>query len=105
MAHDDSIAAEAPAALHPRLDRMLARGRITPEEANRVRDAKDQAEQHAALTAIRTRHARDRVAAAMAEGRIQADEADEVLQRLAEGEDPKAVRRLLHGMTAGRDRR
>ena len=104
MDHIDHMPGE-PATLLARLDRMVAMGRITSEEATRVRAARDEAEKHAALTAIRVRHVQDRVEAALAEGRIEPDEADDVLRRLAEGEDPTVVHRLLRGLIEGRDRR
>lgn len=76
---------------------MLARGRITPDEAARVRAAADERERQAALTAIRLRHATARADTAVGEGRISRRDADEALGLLALGGDTTVVRRLLAG--------
>lgn len=80
-----------------RLDSMLAAGRITAEEAARVRAAEDGAELESALMAIRLRHARERLRSAVDSGRMSQGEADLFLERVAQGEDPRSLRSLLHG--------
>ena len=86
-----------PERLDIRLERMVGLGRITAAEAALVRAAGDDVERAAAVAAIQRRHARERAAAAVAEGRITRAEADEALQGLDHGGDPRAVRRLLGG--------
>ena len=82
---------------------MLALGRITDEEAARVRAATDEHERQSALRAIRVRHASERAEAAVAEGRVDRPEVDVALERLAAAGDASSVRRLLAG-SAHRDR-
>lgn len=74
---------------------MVRAGRITPEEAERVRSAATDDEREAAIAAIRGRHAGERVAAAVAAGELSPGDADDARRRLAEGEDPEGIRRLL----------
>lgn len=78
-----------------RLDRMVVAGRVTPNEAARMREARDETERAAALTAIRCRHATERINTAVAAGDISREEADKLLARLAAGEDPTALRPVL----------
>ncbi len=78
-----------------RLDRMVVAGRVTPREAARVREARDETERAAAIAAIRSRHASERINTAVAAGDISRKEADKLLARLAAGEDPSALRRVL----------
>lgn len=74
---------------------MLAAGRVTAEEAGRVNAAADEREVEAALAAIRRRHVTERVQADVAAGRMDRREADSVLERLADGDDPQTLRGLL----------
>lgn len=78
---------------------MQAAGRITSDEADRVGSAIDDTERRAAVMAIQMRHARARVDGAVAERRLTRSEADDVLRRLALGDDPKVVHRRLHDLT------
>lgn len=95
---DDGVSPDAGRGdLEARLDRMLARGRVTRDEAARVRAATDDGERQAALAAIRLRHASERAEQAVAEGRVSRADADAALARLAAGGDASAIRRLLAG--------
>lgn len=81
--------------LHSRLDRMVATGRVTPEEASRVRTAATGDDRAAAIAAIQLRHARERLASAVAGGRLTTAEADAALRHAEECGDLSSVRRLL----------
>lgn len=77
-----------------RLDKMVAAGRVTDEEAERVRAAADSGERDEAVREIRLRHARARVGAEVRDGRVTQDEADLILRRLENGEHPRLLRGL-----------
>ncbi len=77
-----------------RLDKMLAAGRVTDEEAKRVRAAADSGERDEAVREIRLRHARARIGAEVRDGRVTQDEADLILRRLENGEHPRLLRGL-----------
>jgi hypothetical protein len=81
------------------LDKMVASGRITPEEAARLRAAEGTPEFEGAVSAIRVRHASAHVEAAVADGAMGQEEADGHLGRLREGEHPEGLRARLrrHG--------
>jgi hypothetical protein len=87
---DDHLRDEGPG-LRARLDKMRAAGRISQEEADRVRSAAGSGEFDAAVAAIRLRHASEWIATGVAEGRFTQTEADEVLERLRKGEDPRVL--------------
>jgi hypothetical protein len=78
-----------------RLDHMVAAGRVTPDEAARVRAANSEHERAAALRSIRERHATERVRTAVDEGRLEPAEADDIVQRLRAGEDAHHLRRRI----------
>jgi len=86
-----------------RVDRMLAAGRITKEEADRLRSAADADELEALIRDVRSRHASARLDAEVAEGRMSADEAAAALQSLASGGHSR-FRGFLRGL-AGRGAR
>ena len=80
-----------------RVEKMLASGRISEDEAARVRAAvASGGDVDGAVGQIRLRHAQEWVAAAIGDGRMTQAEADDVLARLAGGEDPRTVRRGRH---------
>jgi polyhydroxyalkanoate synthesis regulator phasin len=74
------------------LDRMVAAGRITDEEAARLRATAGTPEFDAAMAAVRARHARAHTDAAVAEGRISTEEAEALLDRVRAGEHSAALR-------------
>ena len=81
--------------LMARLDRMLASGRITSEEAARLRTASGTGELDQEAEQIRLRHFRAKVDAAVVDGRLSRSEAEVLLDRLAQGESPRILRQLL----------
>ncbi|HMG25974.1 MAG TPA: hypothetical protein VKH36_04080 [Acidimicrobiia bacterium] len=80
-----------------RLDKMLEAGRVTEEEAERVRSATGSDDVDDAVGEIRVRHATEWLDEAVGKGRLTAEEAATVLDRLKNGEDPSALRGLLRG--------
>jgi hypothetical protein len=81
--------------LMARLERMLAAGRITSEEAARLRTASGTDELDREAKQIRMRHFRAQVNAALADGRLSRSEAEALLDRLAQGESPRVLSGLL----------
>ena len=79
------------------VDRMVASGRITEEEAGRLRAAEGSAAFEEVLAAIRARHAQGHTDAAVAEGRISPAEADGLLARVRSGEHSKELRSDIKG--------
>jgi hypothetical protein len=79
------------AALERRLDKMVAAGRVTEEEAERVRAATTPAERDDATRAIQRRHAQGRIDEAVADGRLTEEDGAAFSARLERGEDPSFV--------------
>jgi hypothetical protein len=77
------------------LDKMLASGRITEDEAAALRSASDPAEFDRAVGAIQARHAGVHMAAAIAAGDMTQEEVDTNLERLREGYHPEGLRARL----------
>jgi hypothetical protein len=77
-----------------RIEKMLAAGRITEDEAARVRAAAETGMIDDVVREIQVRHAREWLAAAVAEGRVSERDAAEALDRLERGDDPDAIRAL-----------
>jgi hypothetical protein len=77
------------------LDRMVERGQLTGDEADRIRAAGDPVEFDAAVIAVRLRHAGARMEAAIESGQMSREEADDNLDKLRRGEHPKALRSHL----------
>jgi len=75
------------------LDAMVASGRITLEEATRLRAAQGTADFDAAVGAIRARHAGKHMERPVATWEMDQDEADGYLDRLRQGERPKGLGR------------
>jgi hypothetical protein len=78
-----------------RLDRMVSAGRITPQEAERVRAAGDADAFQAALGEVRARHAAADLDVAVADGSLTQPEADELRHRLRRGEHTPGLRKQL----------
>lgn len=76
------------------LDKMLASGRVTPEEVERLRST-DPNEFEGAVKAISTRHARERIEAALAAGQLTREAADAQIEKLGSGEHPDSSRSNL----------
>jgi hypothetical protein len=81
------------------LAKLTASGRLTEEEATRLRAATGPREFDDAVRDISVRHASAAVAAAVADGRMSQDEADAVLDRLRSGEHSRSLRAYLAGST------
>lgn len=79
-----------------RVEKMLAAGRITEEEAARVRAEATEGGggAGASVIAIRLRHAREWLERQVAGGHMTQEEADEALDRLGRGEDPSVIRQV-----------
>ena len=78
-----------------RVDKLLAAGRITADEAAAIRRAVEAGDDlETAVRAVRLRHAREWVTTAVAQGRLTQADADEALARLEAGEDPSVLRDL-----------
>jgi hypothetical protein len=79
------------------LDRMVASGRITPEEADRLRKAAGTTEFEAAMGAIRARHAQVHTDAAVAAGTMSPEDAAAALERARQGDHSADLRRHIRG--------
>jgi hypothetical protein len=77
------------------LDKMVASGQVTPEEAEHLRETEGKPEFEAAMLDVRLRHAGEQLSSAVSEGRMSQLEADEQLERLRKGEHPKGLRARL----------
>ena len=77
------------------VDKMVESGRITEEEATRLRATEGTAEFDAVVGEIRARHAGAHIDSAIADGEMSQREADEYLERLRMGEHPKGLRARL----------
>lgn len=78
-----------------RLDHMVEAGRVTEDEAGRLRAANGPAEFDDVVRAIRVRHATARLDAAVEDGEMSEEEADGLLVRLRNGEHPRSLRAHL----------
>src|SRR6266498_1736095 len=83
-----------PARLLERLETLVEAGRVTDEEAERLRVAAASGELDEGVRQIRLGHARATIGAAVEDGRLTQDEADASLERLHNGEDPRFLRGL-----------
>ncbi|MGH3188889.1 MAG: hypothetical protein ACRDPY_03210 [Streptosporangiaceae bacterium] len=77
------------------LDRMVAAGRITQQEAERLRSADNAGTFEAVMGEVRARHAGPEMDAAVAEGRLTQAEADDIVHRLRRGEHAPGLRKQL----------
>lgn len=78
-----------------RLDKLVASGRLSAEEANRLRSGEPR-EIEETVIGIRVRHAGARLEAAVAAGEISQAEADAVLDRLRLGDHSAEVRARIN---------
>jgi hypothetical protein len=77
------------------LDRMVAAGRVTAQEAERLRGAPDAAAFEAVMGEIRARHAGADLDAAVAAGQLTRAEADDLQHRIGQGDHPRGLRGQL----------
>ncbi len=82
------------------LDRMVASGRITENEAQDLRTATDERDFNQAVRNIRVRHAGVQLDEAVADGSLTRTEADRLLDRLRTGEHGGSLRARLRGLRA-----
>lgn len=94
-ANADGTDAKSRARIVAGLEKMIASGRMTVQEADRIRAAADPRDFDAAVQAVRVRHAGAQVGAAIEDGRLTRDEADDILQRLRNGEHSSSLRARL----------
>lgn len=76
------------------LDKMVAAGRVTKVEAERLRAAAKPGDFDDAARDIRRRHVTAKVDAAVEDGSLSNQEAEAILERLQNGEDPRFLRGL-----------
>ncbi len=77
------------------VDKMVASGRITEAEAERLRATEGTADFDAAIAGIRARHASAQMESAVGAGEMSQEEADRYLDRLRSGEHPEGLRARL----------
>jgi hypothetical protein len=77
------------------IDKMVTSGRITEDEAVRLRAAEGRPEFDVAVGEIRARHAGAHMEGAVRAGEMSRQEADGYLERLRSGEHPKGLRARL----------
>jgi len=80
------------------LDRMVASGRLTKEEAERLRGADELGQFDTAIRSIRVRHAGVKLGAAIEDGGLSQEDADVILNRLRSGEHSAAIRAHLRSL-------
>jgi hypothetical protein len=101
MEHKNTALSSGPTgAKVPRhLDKLVEAGRITTDEAERLR-----AGDTGAVVGIRVRHGTARLEQAVEEGQITKEEGDRLLARLRAGDDPAELRAELNQMVRGQKR-
>jgi polyhydroxyalkanoate synthesis regulator phasin len=80
-----------------RLDAMVAKGRITPDEAAQLRATEGTSEFDQVMAGIRARHAQAHTDPAVAEGRMSQADADAYLERVRGGEHSRGLRLHIRG--------
>jgi polyhydroxyalkanoate synthesis regulator phasin len=80
-----------------RLDTMVAKGRITPDEAAQLRVTEGTSEFQQVLARIRARHAQSHTDPAVADGAMSQEEADHLLERVLAGEHSTELRKQVRG--------
>ena len=80
-----------------RVGKMLQSGRITPDEAERLRCAAGSSQFNQIVGEIRARHAGATLDHAVEDGRLTRGEANVLLGRLEDGEHPRFLRGLRRG--------
>jgi polyhydroxyalkanoate synthesis regulator phasin len=81
-----------------RLDGMVSAGRITAEEASRLRAAAGTEEFEVVLAGIRARHAQAHTDAAVADGSMSSEDAEASLARVRAGDHSGELRRHIRGV-------
>jgi polyhydroxyalkanoate synthesis regulator phasin len=83
------------------LDKMVAAGRVTAEEAARLRATAGTSGFDEALASIRARHAQAHTDRAVEAGRLTEEEADGYLARVRDGEHSRELRSAIKGRPSG----
>ena len=83
------------------LDKMVASGRITADEAAQLRATEGTSEFDAAVAAIRARHAQAHTDRAVGDGRMSEEEAEGYLERVRGGEHSRELRTAIKRGPAG----
>lgn len=91
----DNVNQRSAGRLFGRLEKMVAAGRITDEEAARLRAAAESGDLDAEVGRIRRGHVHAKVEAAVEEGSLTAAEAEKVLEQVENGAHPRVLRTLL----------
>jgi polyhydroxyalkanoate synthesis regulator phasin len=86
-----------PRRLMERLDAMVSNGRITDEEAVRLRATEGTPAFDDVVAGIRARHARVHTDTAVADGRMSQEEADGLFERVLAGEHSGELRKQVRG--------
>lgn len=84
------------------LDKMVATGRVTEDEAAALRATSNTEEFERAMGAIRARHASEHMQSAITAGEMTPKEADGYLDELRRGEHPTGLRARLSKHRRGR---
>ncbi len=77
------------------LDKMVATGRVTEDEAERLRSTEGTEGFGVVVAEIRARHAAVQMESAVQAGEMSREDADEQLNRIRAGEHPKGLRARL----------
>jgi hypothetical protein len=101
MARDSEMSAGRRKRVLRQLVKMTASGRLTEEEATRLRAAAGPSEFDDVVRDISVRHADARLAAAVADCSMSQEEADAFLSRLRSGEHPRSLRSHLGALRRG----
>jgi polyhydroxyalkanoate synthesis regulator phasin len=86
------------------IDKLLASGQVTEEEAARLQAALEHGGRDEVVRDIRVRHAEAALAGAVQDGRMTQQEADGYLDRLRAGEHSRSLRVHLRGFRRARGR-
>lgn len=100
-AGDDRHARAGRARLPRRLDKLVASGRLTAEEADRLRSAEPAGQAKDTLNSIRARHAAAGLDAAVDSGKLSRAEADRILDRVRAGEHSPELRARVRRLAEG----
>ncbi|MEO7118918.1 MAG: hypothetical protein ABIZ34_08100 [Candidatus Limnocylindrales bacterium] len=84
-----------------RLDRMVDAGRLTAEEADRIRAAGQQKEFNDVVRDIRVRHAAASLDSEVADGSLTRDAADDLLERVRNENHSPSLRARLRDLRSG----
>jgi hypothetical protein len=87
-----------------RLDKLVASGRLTAEEADRLRAAEPSGQAEDVLTDIRARHAAASLETAVAAGTLSREEVDEILGQIRSGEHSPDLRARVRRLAQVEDR-